>query len=74
MFVRRLEQYFNFGVTLRMVGMVKDEIIYTFNSKSLKSHVCFFIHKVSIMYFDFKCYKIQEGPRALGCSPENVCS
>ena len=30
---KRLEQYFNFCVSKRMVAMVNDEIIYTFNSK-----------------------------------------
>ena len=76
---KRLEQYFDFCVSKRMAAMVNDEIIYTFNSKcqkSSKSQASFFILKVSIMiwYFDFKRYKKQEGPRALGCSPENVCS
>ena len=56
MFVRRLEQYFNFCVTQRMVAMVNVEISYTFNSKckkSSKSHASFFILKVSIMILVF---------------------
>ena len=44
--------YFNFCVSKRMVAMVNDKIIYTFNSKcqkSSKSQANFFILKVSIM-------------------------
>ena len=31
---KRLEQYFNFCVSKRMIAMVNDEIIYTFNSNA----------------------------------------
>ena len=56
MFVRRPVQYFNFCVSKRMVAMVNDEILYTFNSKcqkSSKSHASFFILKISIMILVF---------------------
>ena len=52
--------------------MVYDKIIYTFNSKcqkSSKSQASFFILKVSIMILN-----VTKSKRALGCSPENVCS
>ena len=47
---------FYFFVSKRMVAMVNDEIIYTFNSKcqkSSKSQASFFILKVSIMILVF---------------------
>ena len=47
---------FYFCVGKRMVAMVNDEIIYTFNSKchkSSKSQASFFILKVSIMILVF---------------------
>ena len=53
---KRLELYFNFCVSKRMVAMVNDEIIYTFNSKcqeSSKSQASFFILKISIMILVF---------------------
>ena len=53
---KRLEQYFNFCVSKRMVAMVNDEIIYTFNSKcqkSSKSKTSFSIPKVFIMILIF---------------------
>ena len=51
-----LEKYFNFCVSKRMVAMVNDKIIYTFDSKcqkSSKTQASFFILKVSMMILVF---------------------
>ena len=53
----------------RMVAMVNDDIIYTFNSKCQKSSECqasFFILKVSIMILVFFILNVTKNKRAKG--------